>query len=98
MITDMNKGSKFHCLMNDGTDYLIKKQCGNIFAFAIEIAYIDSDGDLDLIHAAHEFFDWNGNWQTGVALNNGTGSFSYLRIKLPRNEKWGTVPEGSSWD
>ena len=98
IITDMTMGGKIHCLMNDGTGYLRKKQCGNIFAFAIELADIDNDGDLDLIHAAHEFFDWNGNWQTGVALNNGRGSFSYRRIKLPMNEKWGTVPEVSSWD
>jgi len=98
IITDMSEGGKIHCLMNDGTGFLRRKQCGNIFAFAIELADIDNDGDLDLIHAAHEFFDWSGNWQTGVALNNGKGSFSYRRIKLPMNAKWGTVPEVSSWD
>ena len=64
IITDMTRGGKIHCLMNDGTGNLRKKQCGNIFAFAIELADIDTDGDLDLIHAAHEFFAWNGNWKT----------------------------------
>lgn len=98
VITDLAQGGKIHCLLNDGTGYMRKRQCGNIFAFGIELADIDSDGDLDLIHSSHEFFDWNGNWRTGVALNNGRGSFSYRRISLPMNKKWGTVPEVSSWD
>lgn len=98
VITDMSKGGKIQCLVNDGVGYLKKRQCGNIFAFGIELADIDGDGDLDLIHSAHEFFDWNGNWKTGVALNNGRGSFSYRRIALPMNRKWGTVPEVSAWD
>ena len=98
VITDLAQGGKIHCLVNDGTGYMRKRQCGNIFAFGIELADIDSDGDLDLIHSSHEFFDWNGNWRTGVALNNGRGSFSYRRIALPMNKKWGTVPEVSSWD
>jgi len=98
VITDLAQGGKIHCLVNDGTGYMRKRQCGNIFAFGIELADIDSDGDLDLIHSSHEFFDWNGNWRTGVALNNGRGSFSYRRIALPMNRKWGTVPEVSAWD
>jgi hypothetical protein len=98
VITDTEKGGKIHCLRNDGTGYLKKRQCGSIFAFGIELADIDNDGDLDLIHAAHEFFNWNGNWKTGVALNNGRGSFSYRRISLPMNTKWGTIPEVSAWD
>ena len=98
VITDMMQGGKIQCLLNDGTGYLKKRQCGNIFAFGIELADIDGDGDLDLIHAAHEFFDWKGNWKTGVAINNGRGSFSYRRIALPMNLKWGTVPEVSAWD
>ena len=98
VITDMTQGGKIQCLLNDGTGYLKKRQCGNIFAFGIELADIDGDGDLDLIHAAHEFFDWKGNWKTGVAINNGRGSFSYRRIALPMNLKWGTVPEVSAWD
>jgi len=98
VITDLAQGGKIHCLVNDGTGYMRKRQCGNIFAFGIELADIDGDGDLDLIHTSHEFFDWNGNWKTGVALNNGRGSFSYRRIALPMNRKWGTVPEVSAWD
>ena len=98
VITDTEKGGKIHCLRNDGTGYLKKRQCGSIFAFGIELADIDDDGDLDLIHAAHEFFNWNGNWKTGVALNNGRGSFFYRRISLPMNAKWGTIPEVSAWD
>ena len=98
VITDLAQGGKIHCLVNDGTGYMQKRQCGNIFAFGIELADIDGDGDLDLIHSSHEFFDWNGNWRTGVALNNGRGSFSYRRIALPMNRKWGTVPEVSAWD
>lgn len=98
VITDLAQGGKIHCLVNDGTGYMRKRQCGNIFAFGIELADIDGDGDLDLIHTSHEFFDWNGNWRTGVALNNGRGSFSYRRISLPMNKKWGTVPEVSAWD
>lgn len=98
VITDLAQGGKIHCLVNDGKGYMRKRQCGNIFAFGIELADIDGDGDLDLIHTSHEFFDWNGNWKTGVALNNGRGSFSYRRIALPMNRKWGTVPEVSAWD
>ena len=98
VITDLAQGGKIHCLVNDGKGYIRKRQCGNIFAFGIELADIDGDGDLDLIHTSHEFFDWNGNWKTGVALNNGRGSFSYRRIALPMNRKWGTVPEVSAWD
>lgn len=98
VITDLAQGGKIHCLVNDGTGYMRKRQCGNIFAFGIELADIDGDSDLDLIHTSHEFFDWNGNWRTGVALNNGRGSFSYRRISLPMNKKWGTVPEVSAWD
>ena len=33
-----------------------------------------------------------------MALKNGRGSFSYRRIVLPMNLKWGTVPEVSAWD
>ena len=98
VITDLAQGGKIHCLMNDGTGYMRKRQCGNIFAFGIELADIDGDGDLDLVHSSHEFFNWNGNWRTGVALNNGRGSFSYRRIALAMNRKWGTVPEVSAWD
>lgn len=96
VITDLAQGGKIHCLVNDGTGYMQKRQCGNIFAFGIELADIDGDGDLDLIHSSHEFFNWNGNWRTGVALNNGRGSFSYRRIALAMNRKWGTVPEVSA--
>ena len=98
VITDTIQSGTIQCLLNDGNGYLKKRQCGKIFAFGIELADIDGDGDLDLIHAAHEFFDWNGNWKTGVALNNGRGSFSYRRITLTMNSKWGTVPEVSAWD
>ncbi len=98
VITDMTQGGKVQCLINNGQGYLKKKQCGSIFAFGIELADIDNDGDLDLIHASHEFFNWNGNWKTGVALNNGRGTFSYRSIKLPMTPKWGTVPEVSAWD
>ena len=98
VITDMERGGKIQCLINNGSGFLKKRQCGSIFAFGIELSDIDGDNDLDLIHASHEFFEWNGNWKTGVAFNNGKGSFSYRSIALPMNKKWGTVPEVSAWD
>ena len=70
------------------------KKCGSINAFGIELGDFDNDGDLDIVHAGHEY----SGTITGIALNNGKGKFK-KKIKLPVPEgNWGTVPEVSFWD
>ena len=96
VITDMRDGGTLHCLLNDGTGYLKKRACGSIMAFAIELADMDGDGDLDIIHSADDKREkgnfWT-NWQTGIAYNNGKGKFTYGSVKLSVDMKWHHVPE-----
>ena len=93
--TKWQTGTAFWCLINDGTGYLTKRKCGGVFAFGLELADMDGDGDLDALLGAHEF-DKNINY-TGVLWNNGKGYFSQ-KTKLPQHKKWGTIPEVSASD
>ena len=84
--------------MNDGKGYMKVKTCGKVRAFGLELADIDGDGDLDLIHGAHEDDMGKNNSHTGVSFNNGRGKFSYGSIKLKMIQKYYTIPEISAWD
>lgn len=87
----------FWCLLNDGTGYLKKRRCGGSFAFGLELADMDGDGDLDALVGAHET---EGNkWGfTGIVWNNGRGQFNSKKA-LPRHaKKWSTIPEVSASD
>jgi len=97
VITTM--GSGLQCLMNDGTGFLKKRKCGGSFAFALELADMDDDGDLDAIVGGHEY-NPHSNMLTGIHWNNGRGNFSKNNTtRLPQHKKkWGTIPEVSAWD
>ena len=82
------------CWLNEGTGKMRKSRCGSVNAFAIELADMDDDGDLDIVHAGHEF---EGSSPTGIAYNNGRGQFR-LGKRLPQIRGWGTIPELSLWD
>ena len=88
---------KLTCLINNGNGKMKTKTCGSVQAFGMELADIDGDGDLDLIHGAHEY-ELKTQTRTGVAFNNGRGTFSKGSIKLPMVEGWGTIMEVSAWD
>jgi FG-GAP-like repeat len=92
VITELR--NRITCWMNSGDGKLVKQKCGSVNAFGIELADMDNDGDLDLIHAGHEY---EGSSPTGIAWNDGSGSFK-MGKKLPVVEGWGTVPEVSSYD
>ena len=97
VITTM--GSGLQCLINDGTGFLKKRKCGGSFAFALELADMDDDGDLDAIVGGHEY-NPNSSMFTGIHWNNGRGNFSRNnKTRLPQHKKkWGTIPELSAWD
>jgi len=98
VITELNlgRGTALWCLINDGTGYLKKRKCGGAFAFGLELADLDGDGDLDALVGAHEFE--RSQEFTGVVWNNGKGYFSQ-KTALPRHKnKWGTIPEVSASD
>ena len=98
VITELNyqkNGTSFWCLMNDGTGFLGKRKCGGAFAFGLELADMDGDGDLDALVGAHEF---DKNKVTGIIWNNGKGFFS-KKTALPQyKKKWGVIPEVSASD
>ena len=77
------------CWMNSGDGSLMKKRCGAVNAFGIELADMDGDNDLDLVHV--------GLSPTGISWNDGIGNFSE-NLKLPDVQKWETAPEVSVWD
>ena len=81
------------CWFNDGTGYMKKKRnCSRAFTFAIELADMDNDGDLDLVHGGR------GNRVAGILLNNGRGKFS-KKVRLPKTKgEWELMPEVSVWD
>ena len=88
---------KFWCLMNDGSGFLIKRQCGGSNAFALELADMDNDGDLDAIFGGHEY--GGDGFPTGIYWNDGQGNFiPYTITRLKQHTAWGTIPEVSAWD
>ena len=100
VITELNwkVETEFWCLMNDGTGFLRKRNCGGIFAFGLELADMDGDGDLDALVGAHEHE--RGIDFTGIVWNDGNGNFpNYNVTPLPQHKKkWGTIPEVSASD
>jgi len=102
--TEMNsweRGTEFWCLMNDGRGFLKKRKCGGTFAFGLELADMDGDGDLDaLVGAIENEYSSNPTAITGIVWNNGKGFFpSYDVTRLQQYKKrWGGIPEVSASD
>ena len=87
----------FWCLMNNGSGFLSKRRCGGSNAFALELADMDNDGNLDAIFGGHEY---GGNgFPTGIYWNDGHGNFiPYTITRLKQHKVWGGIPEVSAWD
>jgi hypothetical protein len=87
--------------MNDGKGFLQKLKCGGTFAFGLELADMDGDGDLDALVGAHEIeYSSNPTAITGIVWNNGKGyfpSYDVTRLQQYKN-KWGVIPEVSASD
>ncbi|WP_435189080.1 FG-GAP repeat domain-containing protein [Pseudothioglobus sp. nBUS_23] len=87
----------FWCLMNDGSGFLAKRQCGGSNAFGLELADMDNDGNLDAIFGGNEY---GGNgFPTGIYWNDGQGNFiPYTITRLKQHKVWGGISEVSAWD
>jgi hypothetical protein len=103
VLTEMNSwgtGTSLWCLMNDGTGFLNKRKCGGADSFALELADLDGDGDLDALLGGHEFeYSSNTSAFTGIVWNDGKGKFNkHNNTRLPMHKKWGVLPEVSASD
>ena len=87
----------FWCLYNDGVGFLKKRRCGGSFAFGLELADMDNDGDLDALVGAHET-DGSKWGFTGIVWNNGRGQFNTKKALPKHVQKWSTIPEVSAAD
>ena len=102
--TEMNsweRGTSFWCLMNDGTGFLKKRKCSGADSFALELADLDGDGDLDALIGGHEKeYSSNPSAITGIVWNDGKGYFpSYDVTHLQQYKKqWSVIPEVSASD
>ena len=86
----------FWCLMNNGSGFLTKRQCGGSNAFGLELADMDNDGDLDAIFGGNE---WGDAFPTGIYWNDGQGNFiTYNSTPLKQHKAWGGIAEVSAWD
>jgi len=93
--------TKFWCLMNDGTGFMKKRKCGGKFAFGLELADMDGDGDLDAVVGGTEISGCSHCNFTGIVWNDGRGNFNdYNTTSFPHThkKKWGTIPEVSMAD
>ncbi len=102
--TEMNaweRGTSFWCLMNDGTGFLKKRKCSGADSFALELADLDCDGDLDALIGGHEKeYSSNTSAFTGIIWNDGRGNFNkHNNTRLPEHkQKWSLLPEVSASD
>ena len=92
----------FWCLMNDGKGFLKKRKCGGVFAFGLELADMDGDGDLDALVGAHENGYSNPDETipgiTGIVWNDGNGNFSQKTKVQYYKKKYSGIPEISASD
>ena len=103
VITEANtwkNKTAFWCLMNDGTGYLKKRKCGGAFAFGLELADMDGDGDLDALVGGHEkeYSDQAIPGITGIVWNDGNGNFSQKTKVQYYKKKYQAIPEISASD
>ena len=90
----------FWCLMNDGTGFLKKRKCGGAYAFGIELADMDGDGDLDALVGGHEleYSKQSIPGITGIVWNDGRGNFSQKTLLPMYKKKYSGIPEISASD
>ena len=103
--TEMNSwgtGTSFWCLMNDGTGFLKKRKCSGADSFALELADLDGDGDLDALIGGHEKeYSSNTSAFTGIIWNDGRGNFNkHNNTRLPeyKSHSCSQIPEVSASD
>ena len=95
-IVNTNLEGVLTCWVNHGNGHMTKRNCGNVFAFAIELSDMNGDGSLDVVHGAHEYAG-GSNSATGISYYNGRGTFGRT-IRLAEIPEWGTIPELSVAD
>jgi hypothetical protein len=90
----------FWCLMNDGTGFLKKRKCGGAYAFGLELADMDGDGDLDALVGGHEleYSKQSIPGITGIVWNDGKGNFSRKTKVQYYKKKYSGIPEISASD